>query len=174
MKITKELIEDILRNGIEYLEASDYARFYDSIAFYNQTATGAVTEVIIKALGDPLAYLTYVPEYYLYNSNIENITISDKYTAVGACAFASSALKSLTVDAAEIGIKAFHYCSSLTDVVLGRNVKVVNYRAFVGCFNLRRLHYQGTIKDWSNIVIDAEAFMKGLTVICSDGEFVYL
>lgn len=133
-----------------------------------------VTEVITEALGDPLVHLHSVPEYYLYNSSIENVSISNKYVAVGAFAFANSALKSVEIDSKIIGTKAFHNCSSLTHVTLDMNVEFIYYRAFIGCINLRELHYQGTVEDWSKITMDSEAFMKGLKIICSDGEFIYL
>lgn len=69
------------------------------------------------------------------------VTHSDKFTAIGAEAFAGSAVE--TVDlyytTETIGEGAFRDCLGLTSIVLPASLKQVGESAFAGCVNLREV-----------------------------------
>ena len=170
----KQKVEEILRNGMEYLEEDDYESFYRSIPVGDELSTGYVTVVLMREFEDPSRHMDFIPEYYLAYTNIKSYNITNKFKRIELAAFANSEIELTAINCEEIGVRAFYGCRFLSTVKLGLNVKQIEYRAFIGCQNPRELHYQGSLQDWKNIKIDRDAFMKGLQIICSDGSFIWL
>jgi hypothetical protein len=67
---------------------------------------------------------------------------------------------------------AFDNCTSLNNIILPNTVKFIENHAFLACYALDNLTYEGTMEEWQNASIDGGAFgYTPLEVVhCSDGD----
>lgn len=56
----------------------------------------------------------------------------------------------------EIANNAFENCSILKSVIIPSSIKSINDDAFIGCYLLENIYYNGTIEDWCNITFKNE------------------
>ena len=114
-------------------------------------------------------------------SNISDITVPDSVVSIGAGAFSESSLASIKLgsgilsvddsaffschsltsiilpDSVEsIGNQAFAYCSELESIYIGKNLGSIGYAQFYSSYNLNTIYYNGTVEDWSKIIIGRE------------------
>lgn len=70
-----------------------------------------------------------------------------------------------------IGIYAFYYCTSLTDITIPGSVTRIGERAFSYCTSLKSITFQGTMAQWSGISKGANwnANTGNYTIHCKDG-----
>ena len=123
------------------------------------------TELMLSVGYNPLDYMDYVPDFFLYDSsikeftipnhiaridvaafkgciNLTNITIPDKVTSILKYAFSGcSSLISVTIPNSVTSIKwnAFSGCSSLTSIAIPEGVTSIDVAAFKGCINLTNI-----------------------------------
>ena len=129
--------------------------------------------------------------------NLVNITLPNGLRSIGNAAFAAcESLESITIpnsvtmisdeafngayrltdivipdSVTEIGEYAFYCCWGLTSVTVGNGVTLIDDRAFCGCEKLTDIKYNGTVKQWQEIILkkDWDTYIEDYTVICTDG-----
>ena len=68
-------------------------------------------------------------------------------------------------------IRAFYYCSSLTNIILPKSITHLNdaFR-YTGMGTV--IYYAGTVEEWGNVYMHPDVKKSMTKVICSDGEFI--
>ena len=120
------------------------------------------TELMLSVGYNPLDYMDYVPDFFLYDSsikeftipnhiaridvaafkgciNLTNITIPDKVTSIGTSAFYEcSNLVNITIPdkVTSIGSYTFYHCTNLTSIMMPEGVTSIGTSAFYECSNL--------------------------------------
>ena len=108
-----------------------WAEIYSKIP---QRLAGEFTQTILDAgINDPAEIMGYIPNLYLYLSEISNYKIPDNVTSIGDY--------------------AFNYCHNLTSITIPNSVKNIGWQAFSTC------HLNSIIIPDSVISIGREAFL---------------
>lgn len=157
---TKNFIE----RNIELIEQEKLNTLYDnaeSDLLNRKLIPGNIRELTL-ILKDVFEYeplenpsLHAVPSYYRIFSDIESFTIPDHIERIKSSAFKN--------------------CRRLKEINIPKSVVQIYDQAFLGCDNLKKIIYNGTIKEWSKIVIDYTSFtatgvFANIKIICTDGE----
>ena len=107
-------------------------------------------------------------------SSLTNVILPDSITNMRECVFGncenlksiklSKQLKSLEYD-------TFLYCSNLEEVYLSNNIKNIENNVFDSCKKLTKIHYDGTMSEWSKIKLDNNwlEYSNVKEIICNDG-----
>lgn len=107
-------------------------------------------------------------------SALTSLALPYTVTSIGDYAFSDcSSLTSIIIpnNTSTIGESAFAYCSSLVSIILPDNITRIGLFAFEDCNNVNTVIYQGTVKQWGNILLDTPCFPEHINfVICADGE----
>ena len=147
---------------------------------------------------DPLAYLDYIPDYFLRQSEIKSIiipsyiksirrdafalcssltsvTIPDSVTSIGEAAFCDcSSLTSITIpnSVTSIGQSAFSGCTRLKNIIIPNSVTSIGTWAFGHCSSLTSIKYTGTKNQWHKIYFGDEWYEDSPieTIHCIDGD----
>lgn len=157
---TKAFIE----RNIELIEQEKLNLLYDnaeSDVLNHKLVPGNIRELtlILKDVFgyEPLKHpsLHAVPSYYRILSDIESFIIPGHIERIKGSAFKN--------------------CDRLKEIAIPKSVVQIYDQAFLGCDNLEKIVYNGTIKEWTKIVIDYYSFISGgffanIMVICTDGE----
>lgn len=81
---------------------------------------------------------------------------------------------SASINADNMDYSIFLDYKELTTVIIGKNVKVLDYGIFNSCSNIISITYLGTMDEWNNIVTKSNLWKNGNSsitkIICSDGE----
>ena len=105
----------------------------------------------VKAIGDS----TFYKCSNLTSINIpDNVTIIDLWT-FGYCSSLTSVKFGKNSQLTSIGRDSFCMCSGLTSITIPDNVTSIGLHAFAGCSSLTSVYYNGTVEDWSKILIDS-------------------
>ena len=157
----EELKKFLERTDIqEALASYNFKYIYDKLRETFSIASSATcefTELMLSVGYNPLNYMTYVPKYFLYNSDIKEFKIPDHIKSIGDYAFGEcSNLISITIpnSVTSIGEFAFSSCSNLTSITIPNSVTSIEDGAFYYCNNLETVYYSGTKEDWDKIEID--------------------
>ena len=107
-------------------------------------------------------------------SSLKNITIPDSVTNIEGYAFRGcTSLKSITIpkSVTSIGDFAFHYCLSLETIYIPASVKTIGDHAISWSALLRKINFDGTVKQWSAITKGEKwcELAGDYTVYCTDG-----
>ncbi len=139
--------------------------------------TSALTELLLKVNIDPLIYMDYIPQYYLYASNIYiNFEPLKHFNSIDEEAFAFNDVKEINIDVSvilfgafshckkleivtlptirAIDMEAFYMCENLTQLWVGKSLFKITQDAFEGCNSLTDIFYEGTQEDWNKITVD--------------------
>lgn len=111
-------IKETLREHKDLIEENKWEEFYEDI---HEDSRGEITSVLLDAGINPLDYMSYMPDDFLYEASISRFTIPKNIVNISTGAFAGC--ESLThVDVPEsikiIGSYAFFQCRGLTDFVI--------------------------------------------------------
>lgn len=100
------------------LSKKDFKSLYDGMG---DSLTREFTDFCLKVLKiDPLEYMDYIPERFLYRSNIKEVTIPNTIRSIGD--------------------SAFHWCKSLTNIKLPNSITTIGDAAFSGCNLLKDIN----------------------------------
>lgn len=193
MKTSRALKDFILREDIRDLFASNnFSRLYEEAG----DLTPELTCLLYAADVDPLQYLDYIPEDFLYGTSVEGfnfhphlkeirdnafrgctellkITIPGNIKSTGAGAFAGcKKLTSVLLEdgVKEIGTEAFANCYELADMSIPRSVKKIGEDVLWGNYNSSKIRYEGTKADWQRIKIHkGNERLQTCAILCSDG-----
>lgn len=114
---------------------------------------GEVTQTFRELGIYPELTLTYLPEYYLTNTNIDKFDIGNNITSICNYAFYHcESLTNVTIpdSVISIGDNAFSYCSNLTSLTIGNNVKSIGNYTFYGCSSLTSIEILNTVTSIGN------------------------
>lgn len=202
MKISKNLKTFLKDNYTKYLLLNrDYNTLYK--IFKNSftlslSDLGTFNTLLYKIGEDPLVKFTYVPNYFLYGSdleyfhipenivkingyafnyceNLKNIKISSNVKEIGAGAF--EGCKSLTKielpnSVEKISDEAFSNCKSLISINIPATVIFLGDEAFKGCEKLRHINYGGTKDQWQKLNNGKNTLYQTqkVTIHCADSD----
>lgn len=148
-------IKELLNKYKEEINNNDFKYIYNDLNnsedIYGKDI-GKLTEIFLSANINPLNFLDEVPDYFLYNSKIEEINIPSNITRIGEGAFKHSKLETINIfgDLYQgISDNAFALCYGLRKVTFNK-VASIGVSAFYQCFNLEELHLPEGVKYISN------------------------
>lgn len=185
-------IEQFIERNIELIDNNEFAELYNRCYRGDR---GQLTDVLYECGINPLRYMTAVPQWFAFESNLTNITIPnrvtnisrhmfenchnltsvtipDSVTSIGGYAFyCCTGLTKLTMGSGvtSIGELAFGHCRSLTNVVIPDSVTSIGEFAFGECGTIQ-ITYTGTKQQWEKLVKGKRIFVStGYTCNCIDG-----
>lgn len=170
IKEHKTVFTNILQKHAASLNAYKFKDLYADLMVIPTTLVPMFTELLLKAGINPLRYMNYIPQFYLYSSDIyikfnsfkdfdyieeEAFAFSDieeiniNVPVIHFCAFSGcKKLKIATLPTIKsIGIGAFNGCKKLTQLWIGKSLVEIKINAFNGCNSLTDIFYEGTQED---------------------------
>ena len=174
MKINEQ-VEQFIEENISLINESSkesWEEIYDKID--SPAHTGEFTEILLEAGIDPTHKLKYIPECFLFESDIKKYNISSNVDLICEYAFKQcDQLKEIFIPDNVLFIeeKAFLYCDSLRKVSLGGRLNGLDPFIFSGCESLYKLDYRGTKEEWREIA-KSEYWAEDSSIskiICTDG-----
>lgn len=117
------------------------------------TLRGEFTTIMLDADIDPAQILDYIPNRYLYRSNIVKYKIPNSVTSISSEAFCwCYSLTSIEIPegVTSIGSNAFSYCKSLASIVIPNSVTSIGESASFNCTNLTNI-YITNLARWCNV-----------------------
>lgn len=158
-----EIPENIFKFARKYKELIDSSNFR---ALYEvaekEIPVAELTEMLLSANINPLKYLSYIPDGFLFYeypeaadvANITSVTLNEKICEyVDEHAFTGSNITELNFQGLgliSIEDQAF-YGSKLTKITLPDTLERIEWSAFAYCDNLRDIWYEGTVDEWKQI-----------------------
>jgi len=122
--------------------------------------------VSLNLTGSPL---TTIPSGAFRNcKSLTSITIPIGVTEIGARAFASTGITSITIpnSVTSIGSLAFFECEDLTSITFGSGVTTIGEQAFNGCYRLTSITIPASV---TSIEYGAFVYCDGLTSVTFEG-----
>lgn len=144
----------------ELLNTANFKALYERAE--KEIPVAELTEMLLSANINPLKYLGYIPEDFLFYeypeaanvANITSVTLNKNICEyVDEHAFTGSnivELDFLGLGLISIESQAF-YGSKLTKIMLPDTLERIEWSAFAYCDNLRDIWYEGTVDDWKQI-----------------------
>ena len=188
----------------DVVESKDFENFYNEISKnYGSFTVGELTAFFYAAGVNPLRYMKYIPERYLYNQDIESFNIPHYITEIKTRAFYRTKLKEIYIPSniKIIGERAFESCNYLINVNIAEGLQDINSVAFYDCYklekvilpkslkligsgifsnggmfntNLKEIIYMGTIENFNNIKNIKDIGIENNTIIhCLDGKLKF-
>ena len=171
-KYVKEFIEE----NIDLIEENTTKAWEEIYRRYINTSklNGELTTIFLSANINPLDYLDFIPDYYLYQADISAFTIPKSIKDIGICAFTGSMIEDISVPEGVTIIDdyAFDNCIYLQHVELPKSLKTMGSKVFGNCSNLKEIHYSGSKEDWWNMQRYGNWHEDSAitTVHCNDGD----
>ena len=163
MNTNIEIPENIFKFARKYkdlIESENFAELYKKAE--REIPVAELTEMLLSANINPLNYLSYIPEDFLFYeypeaANVANITSvalnKNICEYIDEHAFTGSNITELDFQGLgliSIESQAF-YSSKLTKITLPDTLERIEMSAFAYCDNLRDIWYEGTVDDWKGI-----------------------
>ena len=147
LKMSKDLEKFLERRGEKYLKTPNPN--YEELYYYANCdvvddktlpmTVGELTDTLIYLKFNPLKShtMTYLPSYFMFHSEQEELTIPEEIERIyqWACAY-----------------------SAIEKVVIPYSVKQIDEEAFYHCEDLKRIIYLGTMDEWNEINMHENAF----------------
>lgn len=172
----KNSVKEFIENNIDLIDTADWDKIYkEAIEFLPAPSIGEFSFTMIKAGIDPLIGLNYIPETFLYRSEITNYTIPDNILSIHEDAFgACHNLEHITLSSniEEIRTQSFMFCEKLQSLTLPASVIYIGSDVFRGCDSLKQLEYEGSEEDWEKILKQDDWYSGSSikSVICNDNK----
>ena len=92
-----EFVDSFIEQNIELIDNNDWETVYNNLLqHFTGRRVGLFTEKILECGINPLDWLSYIPNYYLWGStDISEFKVPDNIVYIGENAFASSSIKDL-------------------------------------------------------------------------------
>lgn len=144
----------------ELIDSSNFRALYERANV--EIPVAELTEMLLSANINPLKYLSYIPEDFLFYeyleaanvANITSVTLNENICEyIDEHAFSGSNIVELNFQGLgliSIESQAF-YASQLTKITLPDTLERIEFSAFAYCSNLRDIWYEGTLEDWKGI-----------------------
>lgn len=144
----------------ELIDSSNFKALYERAE--KEIPVAELTEMLLSANINPLKYLSYIPEDFLFYeypeaanvANVTSVTLNENICEyVDEHAFTGSNIVELDfkgLGLISIESQAF-YNSKLTKITLPDTLERIEFQAFAYCDNLRDIWYEGTADDWKVI-----------------------
>ena len=113
--------------------------------------------------------------------SVENITLPESIEKIGTWSLAGISVESIRIPdgVPVLALQALSYCDRLSTVYLPKSIKTIEKAAFLDCVSLSEIIYDGTLEEWSRVVLEPVWFTNGenylrsqVTVKCADGEVI--
>ena len=158
-----EIPENIFKFAGKYkelIESENFAELYKKAE--KEIPVAELTEMLLSANINPLKYLSYIPEDFLFYeypeaanvANITSVTLNKNICEyIDEHAFTGSNIVELDFQGLgliSIESQAF-YGSKLTKITLPDTLERIESSAFAYCDNLRDIWYEGTADGWKEI-----------------------
>lgn len=154
---TKSVI-DVIAKGKKYIDSHNYKEFYSEVqqSLHLWSDIGLITSILYASGIDPLEYLKEIPCGYLCGSPITGMfNIPYHIEGIHSRAFQNSALKDIAILSDKVlSLHAFTFsgCSNLEKIYIPPTVTNIARYTFENCPRLKSINYQGTVKQWMDIV----------------------
>ena len=163
--------------------------------------SGEFTRLLLASEIDPLEYINYIPDFYLWDSeDITNFKIPSNITNIGIKAFAycesltniiipnsvtnicrgvfegCSSLTNVIIPDSVIKLDSgvFNDCSSLTSLTLGKNLREISGWDVLTGTKVKSINYNNTMENWKKIDIShPNTKLFKCTIHCTDGNLKY-
>lgn len=172
----KKIISKFIKAHENLIDNDEWEKIYKDANDYEfYMYVGELTQILLESSVDPLDYLDYIPEHYLWRTDIEEFQIPNNIIRIDKSAFFNCLkLASIIIPNSVmiIGYGAFHACTSLENVVIGSGVKTIEDFAFGNCYKLSKITYNGTKSQWNHIKKgkDWDSNVGDYTIHCTDGD----
>ena len=168
---------DIVKNLINFHSTEIDHNLWDALyTVFNEEGSnqlqyqyiGEFTECMLSADIDPTDYLDYIPEGYLYGTNVTTADIREGIKQVRSYAYGGcSKLKEIylphSVD--KLVENAFAYCNNVeTLTIMNPDISIEIFAFYDTAIDT--VHYNGTKKQWDN----NDFTITANHIICTDGE----
>ena len=131
------------------IKSKNFENLYSEISKnYNSFTVGKLTAFFYDAGINPLRYMEYIPERYLYNQDIESFNIPHYITEIKTRAFYRTKLKEIYIPSniKIIGEGAFESCKYLINVNIAEGLQDINSVAFYDCYKLEKIILPKSLK----------------------------
>ena len=144
----------------ELIDSSNFKALYERAE--KEIPVAELTEMLLSANINPLKYLSYIPEDFLFYeypeaanvANITSVTLNKNICEyIDEHAFTGSNITELNFQGLgliSIESQAF-YSSKLTKITLPDTLERIEMSAFAYCDHLTDIWYEGTVEDWKGI-----------------------
>ena len=146
-----EKLKQFINENLDLINSNSkesWEKIYEKLDY---AIKGEFTQTILNAdINDPAEILSYLPEYYLSHSEIQEYAVPNSVTSIGKCAFfACYSLTSVLISdsVTSIGREAFRNCTSLTSVKIGDSVTSIGGFAFDFCNILTSIVIPDSVTD---------------------------
>lgn len=109
--------------------------YYEYLRRNNMFTPTDFTRCLAESGINPLSNMTYVPEFFLYKSNVRKIDLPKNIQSISS--------------------KAFYECNQLSDINLS-NIRSIGDKVFYGCKNLNRIDLKYNVVLFDNAFTNAE------------------
>ena len=159
MKDISDNIKRFITEHADDIDNNKWKELYIKLSeqYPHSTEIGKFTELMYRANIDLAKYLTELPAFYLYQSNLQEVVIAD------------------TIEI--INCRAISYCENLELLTLPTSLKYIDSYAFADSFlkypPYSKIIYKGTKEQWraiSKSPITWNWKTTSVTVKCIDGE----
>jgi hypothetical protein len=146
-------VTNIGNTAFEFCSSLTSASIPNSV---NSIGSGAFSYSGLTSITIP-GSVTVMSDAFQYCAQMTSAIICNGVTSIGAGAFVYSGLTNITIPNSVTNIEAgAFWASGLTSVTIPRSVLGIGVQAFIYCYNLRQIYFQGNAPgvDYSTFYID--------------------
>ena len=186
------------------IDSNNWEKVYIKLHGYGailnrERVTGEFTQLLFSCGINPLNHLNYVPENFLFDATVHDLSIPSHIIKINKDAFAFCdqlisielpqkleiindyvfygciSLPKIEVpdNVRIIGKYAFNYCKSLKNLTLGDNLFSIDEQV-INNTSLESIKYKGTMEQWNKIYIsDFNSRLNKILIHCIDGDLKY-
>ena len=183
-------IQNFIHDYIDLIDENNFEELYQKAHSHLAGSTSLLTITLLDAGIDPLLHLDYIPECYLWWSNIDHFDIPQHINSIHANALGATLIKSIIIpgNVKMIGAEAFINCNQLKTIEVQEGVHTIYDKAFARCNHIEKvklprslaslgkdifgynesileIEYNGTEHDWIMISKSRDLFLRSKAII---------
>ena len=155
----RDTLLKFIENNRDLIDNDKWEDIYSKLGHdFSTDVVRKFTSLLLRFNFNPLNYMSYIPDRFLYKSNIKNFNIPDGIKKIGIGAFSEcKQLRNIKIPKGVrlISLYAFWDCISLESITLPISVAEIHAFAFYGCRKLKNIYYEGSEEDWNRISMTA-------------------